>query len=140
MSAMFAVVVISGKQHVVRVDDEIVVEHIDGNDGDTTVFDEVLLVSDEKKTEIGTPTVKDVVVQAVIVKQQRGEKVRVRRFRAKSRYRRAVGFRQEETVLKITSIGKQSVKSASKTKKRAKKSTSKKSSKTKNDKKTTKKE
>ena len=69
ISSMFATVVIAGKQYVVAPGDTIIVDHIDGNVGDSMTFDSVLLFNDGKKTEVGTPIVKGVKITAKITSQ-----------------------------------------------------------------------
>lgn len=102
---MFATVVISGKQYLVAPDDTIVVDHIEGAVGDNIVFDEVLLYNDGKKITVGTPVVKGVKVSAKITSQEKGEKLHVRRYKQKVRYRKTTGFRAHETTLHIEKIG-----------------------------------
>lgn len=102
---MFAIVDIQGKQYRVAVRDVIDAPHIEGKVGSSLTFDRVLLVSGDKKTKIGTPTVKGVAVKAKIVSQGKGEKINVRRFKSKVRYRKSRGFRPLVTKLEIVSIG-----------------------------------
>jgi len=102
---MFTVVEIAGKQYRVSVGDVIDVSYIEGKVGTIMMFDRVLLVSRDKKTEIGTPTVKGVAVKAKIVSQEKGEKINVRRYKQKVRYRKSRGFRPLVTKLEIVSIG-----------------------------------
>ena len=102
---MFAIVEIQGKQYRVTVRDIIDASYIEGKEGSTLTFDRVLLISDDKKTKIGTPTVKGVVVRAKIVSQGKGQKINVRRFKSKVRYRKSRGFRPLVTKLEIVSIG-----------------------------------
>lgn len=102
---MFAIVEIQGKQYRVGAGDVIDASYIDGHVGTSVTFDRVLLVSDDKKTRIGTPTVKGVEVRAKIVFQGKGEKINVRRFKQKVRYRKSTGFRPLVTKLEIVSIG-----------------------------------
>ncbi|MBI5449479.1 50S ribosomal protein L21 [Candidatus Gottesmanbacteria bacterium] len=103
---MFAVVRIAGKQYTVRPDQKILVDSLAGGEGDAVTFDEVLLLVDEKKTSVGTPTLKDVSVRAKIIKQQKGDKVDVLRYKSKVRHRRHIGFRAHLTELQILAIGK----------------------------------
>jgi len=103
--AMFAIVSLAGKQYKVHTGDTITVDRIDGKPGDTITFDRVLLTRDDKKTRVGTPTVRGVVVKAKIVAHEKGTKVAVRRFKAKVRYRKARGFRPALTKLAIVDIG-----------------------------------
>lgn len=102
---MFATVVIAGKQYVVAPGDTVIVDHIDGTVGDSIVFDEVLLYNDGTKTIVGTPTVKGVKVSAKITSQEKGEKLHIRRYKQKVRYRKTTGFRAHETTLLIGKIG-----------------------------------
>lgn len=102
---MFAIVTISGKQYTVSKGQTLQVDKIEGKVGDTVTFDHVLLTNDASKTHVGTPTVKGVTVKAKIIAQEKGEKVEVRRYKQKVRYRRQTGFRSMLTRLEIVSIG-----------------------------------
>lgn len=102
---MFCVVSIGGKQYTISVGDSLEVQHIEGKVGDTLTFDRVLLVGDEKKTKIGTPTVKGAKVTAKVTAQGKGEKINVRRFKSKVRYRKSKGFRPLVTTLEILTVG-----------------------------------
>ncbi|SRR4030042_6719425 len=102
---MFAVVAIAGKQYRVAPHEIIDVSSLEGNVGTSLTFDRVLLVSDGKKTVIGTPIVRGASVKAKIVAQAKGEKLNVRRYKQKVRYRKSRGFRPHVTKLEILSIG-----------------------------------
>jgi len=101
---MNAVVQIAGKQYMVSPGDTVAVSRIEGKDGEEKSFSEVLLTFDGEKTRIGTPFIKGAHVSAVIKSQKKGEKMLVRRFKSKVRYRRARGFRPYITELQITEI------------------------------------
>lgn len=101
---MFAIVEIQGKQYRVAVGDIIAVERMDGKAGATVSLDRVFLVSGDKSTKIGTPMVKGAVVKAKILAQEKGEKLEIRRFKSKVRYRRHIGFRPMLTKLEIVSL------------------------------------
>ncbi len=67
---------------------------------------EVLLFVDGDKVKVGQPLVKDVVVKAKVIEPAfKGPKLRIMRFKAKSRYRKRKGHRQQYTRLEIVSIG-----------------------------------
>jgi len=102
---MFAVVKISGKQYRVSPQDIVDVDRVVGNEGDILNYTDVLLVDNEGKVLVGTPFVKDATVKATILKQFRGEKLHVRRYKSKVRYRKTTGFRASLTRLQIQSIG-----------------------------------
>ncbi len=55
--------------------------------------------------EVGTPTLTDIVVTGKVLEQKQGEKIRVAKFKAKARYRKVYGHRQELTKIEIESIG-----------------------------------
>ena len=101
---MFAVVTITGKQYKVKVGETILVDQIEGKAGDTVTFDHVLLTNDKGKTIVGTPTVTGVKVKGKIISQEQGEKIEVRRYKQKVRYRRQNGFRANLTRIEIVTI------------------------------------
>ena len=100
----YAVVKISGKQYLVTSGQSLIVDRIPGKEKDKVSFKEILLAFDGDKVELGKPFLKGAVVQAEIVTQTKGEKIRVSKFKSKSRYRRVTGHRQLKTKLKIVKI------------------------------------
>jgi large subunit ribosomal protein L21 len=102
---MFAIVEIAKKQYIVSPNDSIVVPHFEGKEGDTVSLPTVLLVSkDDGTTLIGKPFVKKASATALIGGTKKGEKIMVRRYKSKVRYRKQNGFRPVETTLTIQSI------------------------------------
>jgi large subunit ribosomal protein L21 len=101
---MFAIVKISGKQYKVEKNAEIEVDRIDGEEGKSVEFTDVLLRNNDKTIDVGTPFVAGAKVTAKIVKQFQGEKLTVRRYKQKVRYRKATGFRAQLTRLSISAI------------------------------------
>lgn len=101
---MFAIVRIGNKQYKVAPRDVIEVQRLDAKEGDELTFDDVLLVTDGKKTKIGTPTVKGASVKVKVVGEFKGEKISVRRYKSKVRYRKATGFRAQLTRLEVTAV------------------------------------
>lgn len=67
---------------------------------------DVVLYSDGKDILIGNPYVKGVKVKAKIDREERGNKVRVARFKSKSRYHKVRGHRQPLSIVKVESINK----------------------------------
>ncbi len=107
IARMFAVVLIAGKQYKVEKGMNLSVDRLEGTVGDSISFPHVLLVEGDKgKVDVGTPTVKGFTVKAKIVNHVRGEKLSIRRYKSKVRYRRKTGFRAELTTLEITEIAK----------------------------------
>ncbi len=101
---MYAVIETGGKQYRVEVGSEIEVEHLDVEPGQTLELDRVLLVADGDDTAIGRPLVDRAHVSASVVRQDRGDKVVVFKYRPKARRRVKHGHRQELTVLRVADI------------------------------------
>lgn len=99
----WAVVKIGGKQFKVSQGDTIEVEKL-SNTEKKVKFEEVLLASLGGKVKVGTPTVKGARVTAIVLENKKGKKIRVSKFKAKSRYRRTAGFRPHLSLLKIEKI------------------------------------
>ena len=100
----FAIVETGGKQYRVHEGDTIRVESLDGDEGDTVSLDLVKLVSLNGETSVGTPNVEGAKVQAEVVNKGMGKKIVVFKYKAKTRYRRKNGHRQNFTDLRITDI------------------------------------
>lgn len=101
---MYAVIETGGKQYRVELGSELAVERLDALPGSTINFDRVLLVADGDNAQVGTPTVADALVTADVLRQDRGEKVIVFKYRPKARHRAKKGHRQEQTVLRVADI------------------------------------
>ena len=99
-----AVIKTGGKQYLIKKGDKIRVEKIDGKDGDKIEFTDVLLLEKDKKVEIGTPLIKNAKVVGKILKQGRGDKVIIYKYKAKKRYHRKAGHRQQFTEVEISEI------------------------------------
>ena len=101
----FAVIEIGGKQYKVSEGDAIMVEKLPGEhkEGDSIAIDKVLLLDDEKTTQIGTPYLTDKVT-AEFIESGRGVKIRIRQFKSKSNYLKRIGHRQPYNQIKITQI------------------------------------
>lgn len=90
---------------MVSVGDELEVERLSSaTPGQTFPFEEVLLYVVDGVAKFGTPFVSGVSVKATVVEHTKGDKIRVAKFKAKSRYRRVTGHRQSLTKVKIDSI------------------------------------
>lgn len=95
---------IAGKQHLVSPGDRIKIDSHLGEAEEELNFKEVLLTSVGDQMKLGTPLVEKTKVTAKVLSKGRGEKIRVAKFKAKSRYRRVMGFRPNQTTLEITGI------------------------------------
>ncbi len=100
---MFAIIETGGKQYLVKNGDKIQVEKLAANAGDAIKFEKVLLTSDGTSVNVGKPFV-STPVEGKVLKQAKGEKVRVFKYKAKSKYRKTQGHRQNYTEVEITKI------------------------------------
>jgi large subunit ribosomal protein L21 len=91
------------RQYKVQEGEEILVDRLELADK-TVTFDQVLLISDEGKIKLGTPTVAGAKISAEVVGEQKGEKIEVVKYKSKSRYRKHTGHRHQYTRLKISKI------------------------------------
>lgn len=96
----YAVVRIKGHQYKVREGEELLVDKIEEKKAEP----EVLLVVDEDKVLVGKPVVKEAKVDLKVLGDEKGEKIVIRKFKAKSRYRRKTGFRASLTRLQVSKI------------------------------------
>ncbi len=101
----YAVVAHSGKQYKVSVGETVSFDHIkDAQPGESITLEHVLFVVDGDKRTVGQPEVKGAQVTGTVVGDEKGEKVRVAKFKAKARYRKVRGFRATLTRVKIEKI------------------------------------
>ncbi len=101
---MFAVIKTGGKQYKVQKNDKIFVEKIEGEDGAVIQLDQVLMIADEKKSAVGAPMLEGAIVEATIIRQDRGPKITIFKKKRRQNYRRKKGHRQDLTYIQITDI------------------------------------
>ncbi|MBK9137844.1 MAG: 50S ribosomal protein L21 [Verrucomicrobia bacterium] len=101
---MYAVFETGGKQYRASSGDQFEVELLEKEQGSEVSFDRVLLLNQEGKVAVGTPTVAGASVVADVVQHIRGPKKIAFKMRRRKGYRRKVGHRQELTVIKIKEI------------------------------------
>jgi len=100
----FAIVQTGGKQHRVEPGQVIEVEKLAGEAGDTVELTEVLLVSDDNGVRHGKPIVDGAKVVGRVVRQTKGRKIVVFKYKPKTRYRKKTGHRQQLTRISIDEI------------------------------------
>ena len=104
-SWMYAIVNTGGKQYRVAPGDTVRVERLPGDEGDLLELDDVRLVSDDDGgVTVGSPSIAGAKVTAEVTAQGRGKKIIVFKYKAKTRYRRKNGHRQNFTELRVTDI------------------------------------
>ncbi|MBM3496618.1 MAG: 50S ribosomal protein L21 [Armatimonadetes bacterium] len=102
---MYAIVRTGGKQYKVAPNTVLSVEKLDADEGAAYAFKDVLLVCDDTGVRIGTPCVPGAVVNAEVLQQYRGKKIRGFTYRPTKRTQRHYGHRQSLTRVKVLSIG-----------------------------------
>ena len=102
--ATYAIVKTGGKQYRVQTGDTIRVESLPNTVGEPVELNEVLLVSEDGRVTLGSPTVPGAAVTAEVLENGRGKKLVIFKYKAKTRYRRRNGHRQGYTDLKVTGI------------------------------------
>lgn len=101
---MFAVLKTGGKQYKVSEGDEIQIEKLEAEVGDTVTLDQVLMVGEDEKVKVGSPMLEGCTVTGEVTRQFKGTKIIVFKKRRRKNYRRKNGHRQLLTRLKITGI------------------------------------
>ena len=101
---MYAIIESCGRQYKVLEGDVVFFEKLDAEEGKKITFDNVVLVSNDKKVEVGVPYVKGAKVEGKVVSHGKGKKVLVYKYKAKKNYRRTQGHRQPYTRVEITKI------------------------------------
>lgn len=101
---MFAIIETGGKQYKVSEGDLLFVEKLGAEEGETVTLDRVLAVSDNNGFRTGTPYIEGATVTANVVKNGRGRKLHVFRYKPKKNQKRKLGHRQPYTKLQITTI------------------------------------
>ena len=101
---MQAIIVTGGKQYNVSEGDTLFIEKLDVNAGDAVVFDQVLAIVDGENTKFGTPVVEGAKVDATVVKNGKGKKIRIFKYTPKKGYRKRQGHRQPYTKVEIGKI------------------------------------
>lgn len=100
----YAILEAGGKQYKVTSGMVLDVDRMSMEENKDVVFDKVLLYVQDGKAKTGTPYLDDVLVKARVVQHYKSPKIRVLKFRAKSRYRRTYGSRQFLSKVKIEEI------------------------------------
>ena len=101
---MYAVLETGSKQYRVSAGDTLEVERLAIDAGQPVTFDRVLLICDDGKLTVGSPTVANAAVVADVVDHIRGEKKTTFKMKRRKGYHKTIGHRQELTVVKIKEI------------------------------------
>lgn len=100
----YSIIETGSKQYRVAVGDRLEVERLAAEPGQAVTFDRVLLLNNEGKLSVGSPTVGSATVVADVLENIRGEKKLTYKLKRRKGYRKTIGHRQELTVVKIKEI------------------------------------
>ena len=101
---MQAIIVTGGKQYSVSEGDTLFIEKLPVEAGDAVTFNQVLAIVDGENTKFGAPVVEGAKVEAKVVKNGKGKKIRVFKYKAKKGYHKRQGHRQPYTKVEIGKI------------------------------------
>jgi large subunit ribosomal protein L21 len=101
---MKAVIVTGGKQYTVAEGDVLFIEKLNAEAEAVVKFEEVLAVLDGENSKIGAPVVEGAAVEAKVVKNGKGKKIHVLKYKAKKGEKKKIGHRQPYTKVEITKI------------------------------------
>jgi large subunit ribosomal protein L21 len=100
----YAIIAISGTQIKVEENQIVTIDKLDLEEKKTGTVSDVLLTANDDKIVVGQPAVKGASVDYEVVKNYQGDKLKVFKYKSKSRYRKTQGFRAQQTDIKITKI------------------------------------
>ena len=101
---MYAIIETGGKQYKVQNGDQLRVEKLSAEAGNTVVFDKVLACGEGSDIKVGTPYLEGLTVEGEVVESGKGDKVIIFKYKAKKDYRKKQGHRQPYTLVEITSV------------------------------------
>ena len=101
---MKAVIVTGGKQYTVSEGDVLYIEKLNAEEDSTVKFDQFLAVLDGENSKVGAPVVEGACVEAKVVKNGKGKKIVVFKYKAKKNEKSKMGHRQPYTKVEITKI------------------------------------
>ena len=101
---MFAVIESGGKQLKVAEGDNLRVELLTGEEGSKVEFNKVLMISDGKKSKVGSPFLEKAKVIGKVVRHGKSDKIKVFKMKRRKGYRRTQGHRQSFTEVLIETI------------------------------------
>ena len=101
---MYAIVEIAGQQLKAEQGRKIYVHRLENAEGETVVFDKVLLVDNDGKVKVGTPVVEGASVKATVLEHVKGDKVLVFKKKRRKRFQKMNGHRQYLTKIQIEEV------------------------------------
>ena len=100
----YAIIQLTGRQLKISKGDKFTLDRLDQPEDKEFQVKEVLMIDDGKTQQIGTPFLEKASVTLKLLEHTRSKKLRVAKFRAKSRYRRVYGHRQPQSIVEVVKI------------------------------------
>jgi len=101
---MYAVIKTGGKQYKVSEGETLKIEKLEVEPGKKVTFKEVLMISDGKNVQLGSPIVDKASVEAKVISQGKGKKINILKFRRRKHSMKQQGHRQLFTEIQIGKI------------------------------------
>ena len=101
---MYAVIKTGGKQYRVSAGQSLRVEKLPVEAGSEVVISDVLLIGEGDDVKLGAPLISGAAVKATVLRQGKGDKIRIFKMRRRKHYRKSQGHRQSYTEIRIDSI------------------------------------
>ncbi|MBQ6890102.1 MAG: 50S ribosomal protein L21 [Oscillospiraceae bacterium] len=101
---MKAIIVTGGKQYTVEQGSILFIEKLNAEQDATVKFEQVLAILDGENSVIGAPVVEGAVVEAKVIKNGKGKKLDIIKYKAKKGEKKHIGHRQPYTKVEITGI------------------------------------
>lgn len=102
---MYAIIKTGGKQYKVAPGDVVRIEKLPAAEGESVTFDQVLMLADGDKIQVGAPLLAGQTVAASVLRHGRGKKIEIIKFRRRKHHRKQTGHRQDFTEVTITNVG-----------------------------------
>jgi large subunit ribosomal protein L21 len=100
----YAIIALSGTQIKVEENQIVTIDRLDLEEKKTGTVSDVLMTANGDKIAVGSPLVKGASVDYEVIKNYQGDKLKVFKYKSKSRYRRTMGFRAQQTDIKIIKL------------------------------------
>ena len=101
---MKAIIVTGGKQYTVSEGDVLYIEKLNAEEEAAVKFEQVLAILDGENSKIGAPVVEGACVEAKVVKNGKGKKIDIIKYKAKKGEKKHIGHRQPYTKVEITKV------------------------------------
>ena len=101
---MYAVIQTGGRQYRVQPGQQIKLGRLPVEEGKSFDFEQILMVSEGDKLEVGAPHVTTAKVSATVLSHGRDKKVKILKFKRRKHHMKRMGHRQDNTIVMIDSI------------------------------------